>query len=143
MIFWNWLVLHVADKPDFTTFLFSGMLCWVLPFNDVYHKRVLYFFEDLLLYENITLGLDIKLWKYYSNIRNLDTCQVIIIICRNYMNITVSVTWTANTISDGSSSVGSQAEGMGDTVNWHHKPTYLCLRNVSRLNMHLKASAKC
>jgi hypothetical protein len=42
--------------------------CWVLPFNNVYHKRVLYFFEDLSLYENITLGLCIKLWNYYNNI---------------------------------------------------------------------------
>jgi hypothetical protein len=101
------------------------------------------FFEDVLLYENITLGLYIKFWNYY--IRNSHTCQVIIItsICRNYMNITVSVIWTAHTTFDGSSSVGSQAEGMGDTVNWHHKPSYLCLRNVSRQNMHLMASAKC
>jgi len=24
--FWNWLVLHVVIQPDFTIFLFSGML---------------------------------------------------------------------------------------------------------------------
>jgi len=47
------------------------------------------------------------------------------------MNITVSVTWTADTISDGSSCVVSQAEGMGDTVTLHHKLAYLCLINPS------------
>jgi hypothetical protein len=41
----------VVDKQDFTVFLFGGMLCWVLPFNELYHKIVLYVFEGLSLHE--------------------------------------------------------------------------------------------